>query len=138
MCGCTNSQGLDRTATTGSGSQIAGKLDIDGSTTVYPIVQQLAEDFKDENTEVDVTVNKSGTGSGFQKFLRQEIDVAAASRGIEPSEDAELKAKGIGYIEIPIAYDGISVVINPANKWVQSLTTDELRLAWSSTSKIKY
>ena len=126
--------------TSGAGStasKASGKLIVDGSTTVYPIVQQLAEDFKADNGEVDVTVNKSGTGSGFQKFIRGEIDIATASRAVEAKEDTELKTKGIDYIEIPVAYDGVSVVVNPANNWADKLTTEELKAAWSSASKVK-
>jgi phosphate transport system substrate-binding protein len=114
-----------------------GDVSIDGSTTVYPIVQAMAEDFKAAHPEYSPAVNKSGTGSGFQKFTRSEIDVAAASRPIDATEDAELKQKGIEYIEIPIAYDGVSVVVNPKNNWVSSLTLKELRNAWRSESAVK-
>ncbi len=125
------------TPAAGTTAKVSGKLTIDGSTTVYPIAQQMGEDFKTDNPDSDITVNKSGTGSGFQKFVRGEIDIATASRSIQPKEDADLKAKGIDYIEIPIAYDGVSVVVNPKNDWATSLTTDELKKAWSSTSTVK-
>ena len=114
-----------------------GDVSIDGSTTVYPIVQAMAEDFKAANPDFSPAVNKSGTGSGFQKFGRGEIDVAAASRPIDLKEDKELREKGIDYIEIPIAYDGVSVVVNPRNTWVDKLTLKELRNAWSSESQVK-
>jgi len=114
-----------------------GSLTIDGSTTVFPVVQAMGEDFHEDNPSYSVTINKSGTGSGLQKFERGEIDIAAASRPIDPKEDADLKAKGIDYIEVPIAYDGISVVVNPENSWVDSLTISELRHAWNLTSGVK-
>ena len=114
-----------------------GDVSIDGSTTVYPIVQAMAEDFKAAHSDYSPSVNKSGTGSGFQKFSRGEIDIAAASRPIDATEDQELKQKGIDYIEIPIAYDGVSVVVNPKNSWVDHLTLKELRNAWSSGSSVK-
>lgn len=114
-----------------------GDVSIDGSTTVYPIVQAMAEDFKAAHPDYSPSVNKSGTGSGFQKFTRGEIDIAAASRPIDATEDQELRQKGIAYIEIPIAYDGVSVVVNPNNTWVDHLTLKELRSAWSSTSLVK-
>jgi len=127
----------DKPASTAEATSETGPLVIDGSTTVFPIAQAMAEDFGQDNSSVKLSVNKAGTGSGFQKFVRGEIDVATASRPIEPKEDADLKAKGIDYIEIPIAYDGVSVIVNPQNAWVDKLTTDELKKAWGSTSTVK-
>jgi len=119
------------------GNTADGSLAIDGSTTVFPIAEAMAEDFGNDHPSAFPTVNGSGTGSGFQKFERGEIDIAAASRPIEPNEDAALRAKGIEYIEIPIAYDGISIVVNPQNSWASSLTTAELRKAWNTRSKVQ-
>ena len=121
----------------GGGNGTGGSLAIDGSTTVFPIAEVLAEDFSKENPSAFSTVNGSGTGSGFQKFQRGEIDIAAASRPIEPKEDAALRAKGIEYIEVPIAYDGISVVVNPENAWIDKLTVAELKKAWNSNSAVQ-
>ena len=115
----------------------SGDIVIDGSTTVFPVAQAMAEDFKAEHPEANPSVNKSGTGSGFQKFSRGEIDIATASRPIERKEDAELRIKGIAYIEIPIAYDGVSLVVNPQNSWVDHLSMAELKRAWSSASTVK-
>jgi phosphate transport system substrate-binding protein len=140
-CGSSNTEAESPQKTAGSGgtTKVAsgGDLSIDGSTTVFPIVQAMAEDFKGANPDAKPSVNKSGTGSGFQKFTRGEIDIATASRPIEPKEVSDLKAKGIDFIEIPIAYDGVSVVVNPANSFIDKLTTDELKKAWNSASKVK-
>lgn len=98
----------------------------------------MGEDFAGVYPDVKVTVNRSGTGSGFQKFLRADIDIAAASRSIDPNEDAALRAKHIAYIEIPIAYDGVSVIVNPQNTWADKLTLSELARAWTSRSTVRY
>jgi len=139
-----SSTGTETAGATGSataktpetGGNASGALVIDGSTTVYPIVSAMGEDFGGKNADVKVTVNKSGTGSGFQKFERGEIDIATASRPIKPEEDAALKAKGIDYIELPIAFDGVSVVVNPQNTWASALTLDQLTKAWAPDSKV--
>ena len=120
----------------GGGSNSANRLSIDGSTTVYPIIQAMGEDFYADNRNAVVSINKSGTGSGFQKFIRGELDIAAASRPIERKEDRELRAKGINYLEIPIAYDGVSVIVNPHNTWADRMTTAELFAAWNSASSV--
>lgn len=129
--------GTAATSTTGTAGNASGALVVDGSTTVYPIVSAMGEDYGAKNADVKVTVNKSGTGSGFQKFERGEIDIAAASRPITTDEDSALKAKGIDYIELPIAFDGVSVVVNPANTWAKNLTLDQLTKAWAPDSTVK-
>ena len=128
-----------KVSTTDEGTKPSGEntLSIDGSTTVYPIVSAMAEDFGKANPGTKPVVNKAGTGSGFQKFSRGEIDIATASRPIEAKEEATLKEKGIEYIEIPIAYDGVSVIVNPENKWFDAATTEELKKAWSEGSAVK-
>ncbi len=100
---------------------------IDGSATVFPIANILAEDFAEAHPDVRVVANKSGTGGGLQKLARGEIDVATASRPVEPRE---ARAVPGGVIEIPIADDGITVVVNSANP-IASLSTAQLRSAWS-------
>ncbi len=104
-----------------------GSVVIDGSSTVFPIVNIVAEDFADANPDVKVVANKCGTGGGFQKLARGEIDVATASRRIEPQEARKIPG---GVVEIPFAYDGVTVVVNPANP-VRSLTVSQLKRAWS-------
>ena len=100
---------------------------IDGSSTVFPIANILAEDFAESHPDVRVVANKSGTGGGLQKLARGEIDVATASRPVEPREARAVRG---GVVAIPIADDGITVIVNPANPLV-SMTSEGLRAAWS-------
>lgn len=113
---------------------------IDGSSTVYPITEAVAEEFqKAKNGTVKVTVGISGTGGGFKKFCRGETDISNASRPILKKEMDACKEAGIQYIELPVAYDALTVVINPKNDWVKSMTVDELKKIWepSAQGKIK-
>lgn len=109
---------------------------IDGSSTVYPITLAIAEEFRIDNPKTKVTVAFSGTGGGFKKFCVGETDVSNASRPISASEIAACKAKGISFIEIPVAYDGLTVVVNPANKFVTCLSVAELKKMWEPNSKV--
>ncbi|MCX7800800.1 MAG: PstS family phosphate ABC transporter substrate-binding protein [Fimbriimonadales bacterium] len=115
---------------------LQGAVSIDGSSTVFPITQALAEEFMNENRGVNVTVAESGTGGGFKKFGRGEIDITGASRPIEPSEEELCKKNGVEYLEIPIAFDGLTVVVNPKNTWAESLTVAELKKIWEPASKV--
>ncbi|MBI3529928.1 MAG: PstS family phosphate ABC transporter substrate-binding protein [Betaproteobacteria bacterium] len=104
---------------------------IDGSSTVFPITEAMAEDFqKSTKGKVKVTVGISGTGGGFKKFCRGETDISDASRPILKKEMDDCKAAGVQYIELPVAYDALTVVIHPDNKWAQTLTVAELRKMW--------
>ena len=115
---------------TAAGSNLSGTVQIDGSSTVYPISEAMAEEFQKANSGVKVTVASSGTGGGFKKFCAGETDISNASRPIKP-EEVELCKKGnIEYIELPIAYDGLSVVANPKNNFAQCLTVAELKKMW--------
>src|SRR5688572_2980237 len=117
----------------GSGTRIgeAAVIKVDGSSTVFPITEAVAEEFqKEKGGRVNVTVGISGTGGGFKKFVRGEIDVADASRPILAEEMAQAKTNGIEFIELPIAFDAIAVVVNPQNNWVTSMTVDELKKIW--------
>ena len=124
----------------GAGSKRAGLkgyVRLDGSSTVYLISEAVAEEFQKEYPDVRVTVGISGTGGGFKKFGNGETDVSDASRPIKPSE-VELCAKnGIEYVELPIAYDGIAVVVNPRNTWVDHMTVAELKKLWSPEAQAK-
>lgn len=111
-------------------------IKIDGSSTVYPITEAVAEEFQKE-TKIKVTVGESGTGGGFKKFCRGETDISDASRPILKKEIDACKDAGIQYIELPIAYDGLTVVVNAKNDWVKSLTVEELKKIWSSGSSVK-
>lgn len=104
-------------------------IKIDGSSTVFPVSEAMAEEFE-KLASVDITVASSGTGGGFKKFCSKEIDIAGASRPIKPSEVEACTANSVEYIELPIAYDGLVVVVNPENNWVDSLKVEELKTLW--------
>ncbi|MAK93378.1 MAG: phosphate ABC transporter substrate-binding protein [Gammaproteobacteria bacterium] len=116
--------------------ELRGTVSLDGSSTVYPISEAIAEEFLSVAPRVRVTVGVSGTGGGFKKFLSREIDINDASRTIKNSEVEEARAYGIDYLEIPVAFDGLSVVVNPNNTWVDYLTVDELRMIWQPGSMV--
>ena len=113
-------------------------IKIDGSSTVYPITEAVAEEFqKAKKGAVKVTVGISGTGGGFKKFTRGEIDISDASRPITKSEMEECKKSGIEFIELPIAYDGLAVMVNPKNNWVNSMAVAELKKIWEPAAERK-
>ncbi len=109
-------------------------LKIDGSSTVYPITEAVAEEFQ-ANGKVNVTVGISGTGGGFKKFCRGETDVQNASRPILEKEIAACKEAGIEYVELPIAYDALTVVVNQNNAFLNSITVDELKKMWEPAAQ---
>lgn len=116
--------------------KMRGKVAIDGSSTVFPITEAIAEEFRKDYPRVRVNIGVSGTGGGFKKFLASETDINDASRRIKDKEVKKAQAKNIKYREVPVAFDGITVVINPQNTWAESMTVDELKLLWDSGSKI--
>lgn len=117
------------------------KVAIDGSSTVAPISTAAAELFRQTNPKIRVVVGTSGTGGGFKKFLEAKpdlrTDINDASRPIKPEEVALAKERGIEFIELPLGYDGIAVVVHPSNKFCSSLTVEELRRIWAPDSNIK-
>ncbi|OEF98092.1 phosphate ABC transporter substrate-binding protein [Vulcanibacillus modesticaldus] len=115
---------------------LSGIVKIDGSSTVFPITEAVAEEFQIANNKVQVTVGVSGTGGGFKKFTIGETDINDASRPIKDSEIAKTKENNINYLELPVAYDGLSVVVNKENDWVDYLTIDELKKIWEPNSQI--
>ncbi|HQV89343.1 MAG: PstS family phosphate ABC transporter substrate-binding protein [Nitrosomonas sp.] len=111
---------------------------IDGSSTVFPITEAVAEDFQiAKRGAVRVTVGISGTGGGFKKFCRNEVDVVNASRPITASEMEVCKQAGIQYIEMPIAFDALTVVVNPKNTWSKTVTIEELKKIWEPVAQGK-
>jgi phosphate transport system substrate-binding protein len=108
----------------GSGPSL---ISIDGSSTVFPISEAIAEEFQKVDQNTRVTVGISGTGGGFQKFCRGEIDIADASRPISATEVAACEKSGVGYFELPVAYDGIAIAVNPKNSWADKITVAELK-----------
>ncbi|MFB0936654.1 MAG: PstS family phosphate ABC transporter substrate-binding protein [Propionivibrio sp.] len=118
--------------------QAQALVKVDGSSTVYPITEAVAEDFqKSKKNSVRVTVGISGTGGGFKKFCRGETDVSDASRPITKKEIEDCKAAGIEFIELPIAYDALTVVINPKNDWARNMTVAELKAIWEPAAQGK-
>ena len=117
--------------------RLRGTVSIDGSSTVFPISEAVAEEFLAVQPRVRVTVGVSGTGGGFKKFLAGETDINDASRPIKMKEVTKAHESGIGYIELPIAYDGLSVVVNKKNDWVDHLTVAELNKIWRPGSDVK-
>jgi phosphate transport system substrate-binding protein len=111
---------------------------IDGSSTVFPITEAVAEDFqKAMKGAVKVTVGISGTGGGFKKFCRGEIDIVDASRPILEKEMADCKAAGVQYVEMPVAFDALTVVVNPKNNWSNVITVAELKKMWEPAAQAK-
>ncbi len=120
-----------------SGWAKAAVIKVDGSSTVFPITEAVAEEFQAKNRKVRITIGVSGTGGGFKKFCSDEVDITNASRPIKPSE-VELCAKhGVAYIELPVAYDGIALVTNLKNTWVDILTVKELKKIWEPAAQGK-
>jgi phosphate transport system substrate-binding protein len=110
---------------------------LDGSSTVFPISEAVAEEFQKAERSIRVTVGISGTGGGFQKFCRAEIDISDASRPISATEVAACKTAGVEYIELPVAYDGIAIAVNPKAGWVDRMTTAELKTLWAPEAQGK-
>jgi phosphate transport system substrate-binding protein len=128
--------GTQAPTATGAGS-LAGTVTIDGSSTVYPITELVAEDFQAANSGVQVPVAFSGTGGGFKKFCTGETDINDASRPIKADDDGEGKAcaaNSIEYVELQVAIDGLTVVVNPANDFATCLTIDELKAIYGPAS----
>ncbi len=116
---------------------IKGAIKVDGSSTVYPITEAIAEEFNKVASKVRVTVGISGTGGGFKRFCAGEIDLCDASRPIKKSEhDAAVKAS-VEYIELPVAYDGLTLVVNPTNTWCSALTVEQVKKIYSASGGVK-
>ncbi len=117
---------------------LSGQIEIDGSSTVGPITLAVAEEFGHLHPNLQIPMGVSGTGGGFKRFTTGDIAISNASRPIKQQEADSAQEHGIHYVEIPVAYDGLSIVVNPRNRFVQCLTTDELQLIWEPDSAIKY
>ena len=123
-----------------SSEKLSGDIKIDGSSTVYPITEAVAEEFRNVHPEVRVTVGVSGTGGGFKKFYRGETDISNASRPIKEKEAKLCDENNIDYLGLSVAYDGLAVIINPENDWVDYFTVEELNKIWhpDAQDNIKY
>ncbi|QDT32914.1 Phosphate-binding protein PstS precursor [Thalassoglobus polymorphus] len=132
--GCTVKDAADSSALSGDNSKPS--ISIDGSSTVYPIAQAVAEEYE-KQSETTVVVGTSGTGPGFSKFIEGVSDITNASRPIKQQEIDACKEKGIEYLELTIAIDGLSVVVNPENTWCDCLSVEQLKKIWSPGSQVK-
>jgi phosphate transport system substrate-binding protein len=119
----------------GGGGNLSGNIRVDGSSTVGPLTEAMAEQFKSENPDVNVTVGTSGTGGGFEKFCAGETDISDASRAIEEDEVKACQQNGVSYQEIQVANDALTVVVNPNNP-VTCLTVDQLKQVWEPKSTL--
>ncbi len=120
----------------GSGSAPA-LITVDGSSTVQPLTQAVAEEFIKANPDVRIRIRASGTTSGFERFCRGELDIQDASRPIEADEIAACRAASIGYVELPVAHDGLTIIVHPTNTWATSMTTAELKRIWEPAAERK-
>jgi phosphate transport system substrate-binding protein len=123
-------------ATATASAALSGSITADGSSTVGPWTTAAAEMFQRKNPNVRITVGISGTGGGFERFCRGEIDLANASRPIKSTEYANCREKGVRWVAFTVANDGIALVVNRQNTWANCLTTTELKKIWDSGSKV--
>lgn len=135
LVGCGSKESSSKDSEKASGGK--NSVEIDGSSTVYPITEAVAEEFQIENPNVKVTVGTSGTGGGFKRFTKGETDISNASREIKDEEAKTAKENNIEYTKLDVAYDGIAVVTNKENKFAKDLTTEELKKIWEPDSKVK-
>ncbi len=136
ILGLTACSGGDQEGENTDSGSLSGVVSLDGSSTVFPVSEAVAEEFLAVQPRVRVTVGVSGTGGGFQKFVAGEIDISDASREIRDSEAEAARINGIEYLEIPVAYDGLSVIVNKNNTWVDYLTIEELNMIWAPGSSV--
>ncbi len=141
LAGCVSKQPAEVQPTAAPTEQpikaLSGTVKLDGSSTVFPISEAVGEEFQKLNPNVRVTVGISGTGGGFKKFCAGETDISDASRPIKDSERELCAKNGITYEEFKVAYDGLSVMVNPQNTWVDYFTVAELKKIWEPNSTVK-
>ncbi len=129
--------GNSEPASTGAAVAVEGEIKIDGSSTVFPVSQAMAEEFQKIHPKTQVVVGESGTGGGFKKFSAGEIDINDASRPITEAEAKACEEKGIKYVGFKVCIDGLSVLVNPQNEFTKVLTTDQLKQIWQPNSTVK-
>jgi phosphate transport system substrate-binding protein len=116
---------------------LSGRIRIDGSSTVAPLMTYAAEQFRKDEAGVRITVGVAGTGGGFERFCRGETDLSNASRRVKDEERAVCEKNGIRFFELQVANDGIAIVVNPSNDWAECLTLDQLKKIWEPGSKVR-
>ncbi len=131
LAGCGQSSGAPPT-----GTRLSGTIEIDGSSTVFPVSMAVAEEFRKEYPDIQVNVGISGTGGGFKRFTTGETDISDASRPIKPSEAEQAGQNGIEYLELEVGLDGVTVAVNPQNDFVDYLTVAELKRIWEPGSTV--
>ncbi len=136
-CGYEDTGSNVGSSASGLGSEISGVIEIDGSSTVFPITEAVAEEFHNLHPNVQVNVGVSGTGGGFKRFTSGDTDISNASRVIKDGEAAAAREAGIEYLELRVATDGLSVAVNPSNDFVECLTVAELKRIWEPGSGVK-
>jgi phosphate transport system substrate-binding protein len=136
LTACGGADAGNGNAGNGTGEELAGTIQIDGSSTVAPLSEAAAELFQEENPGVRVVVGTSGTGGGFEKFCAGETDISDASRPIKDEEKALCEENGISYEQVTVANDGLAVVVNPENDWAECLTVEQLNKIWAPGSKV--
>ncbi len=129
--------GTSTEAKTSPVSSLQGTVSVDGSSTVYPITEAAASGFRDKYPKVEVTVGKSGTGGGFKRFVKGETDISDASRPIKKDEMAECVKNGVNFIELPVAYDGISICVHKDNSFINEISIDDLKKIFSADLAVK-
>jgi phosphate transport system substrate-binding protein len=134
--GCKNSSPPGGSAAGGAG-KLTGKIAIDGSSTVFPVMEAVAEEFRNVEPRVQAPIGIAGTGGGFKKFYRGETDISNASRPILTEEMELAKKNGVEYIELPICFDALTVAVHKDNDWVDAITVDELQRIWEPAAEGK-
>ena len=138
LAGCGGGASGQQHAAGGGGEPVAGEISIEGSSTVYPITQAAAELFRQENPDARIEVGGAGTSDGFEAFCQGDTQISDASRPIDVAEEVPVcKENGVEFIEVPVAYDGISVVVNKQNDWATEVTSDELKTMWEPSAEGK-
>lgn len=137
LAACGGGENGDTTKQAANGEKLTGEIKIDGSSTVFPIMEAVSEEYTQVQPDVKAPVGVSGTGGGFKKFVAGETDLSNASRPIKEEEATKAKEAGIEYIELPLAYDGLSVIVNKENDFIDSLTVEELNKMWAEASTVK-
>lgn len=137
LAACGGSSSDNGSTSDGGSSDLSGQILIDGSSTVAPLMTLFAEDFQTENTGVKVTVGTSGTGGGFEKFCAGETDLSNASRPIKESEIEACQKNGVEFVEVVVANDALSVVVNNENTWAECLTVEQLKTMWEPAAEGK-
>jgi phosphate transport system substrate-binding protein len=133
----TGSSSPNAVASPTGGAVSTSAIEIDGSSTVYPITKAAAEAFQQSNSDVQITVDFSGTTGGFRKFCAGETDISNASRPISAEEIEVCREAGVRYIELPVAFDALTIAVNPQNDWAQDLTVSELKKIWEPAAQGK-